>query len=201
MQKYPKNVIEIINIFKSLPGIGLKTAERLTFSVLNWNEDKQNAFGSLISSLSSEIGKCKKCGNLSEKNALCAYCSDPSRQYEVICIVENSGQIATIEAGGVFKGLFHVLGGKLSPLRGVNADTLNIHSLSERIKTDNVKEVILALGHDVESQATAIYISNLLQSTDVKISRLARGLPAGSDISYADPATLAAAFSGRTYFD
>lgn len=201
MQKYPRNVIEIINIFKTLPGIGNKTAERLTFSLLNWSEDKQKAFGALIQNIPQSIANCKNCGNIADIDTLCSYCNDPLRNSDIICVVENSAQIPTIDAGGVFKGLFHVLGGRLSPLHGRTPDSLNINSLLSRIKKDHVQEVILALGHDVESQATAIYISNLLQNTEVKISRLARGLPAGSDIAYADHATLAAAFSGRTYLN
>jgi recombination protein RecR len=197
-EKYPETLIDLIAFFKTLPGIGSRSATRIAFSILKWNGDKQKSLGNLIAKLDSAIVPCPECGNLSEKDELCKFCSDLSRDKSTICVVEDVMQISTIEAGALFKGMYHVLGGRIAPLDGRGAEELNIPRLLERIEQNGVFEVILALGQDVEGQATAIYISELLKDKNIKITRLARGLPAGSDLSYADPATIAVALSGRT---
>ena len=196
-EKYPDPLKELVDFLKSLPGIGLKNAERLAFAMLKWPQDKLEAFGDSVKNLKSNVTPCPECGNLSSENARCPICSSTSRERSVICVVEESLQIYTIESGGLFKGLYHVLGGKLSPLSGKSAESLNIESLHKRVTEGNVAEVILALSPDVEGQATSVYISEILKDTNVKTTVLARGLPAGSDISYADSATIAAALSGR----
>ena len=196
-EKYPDPLKELVDFLKSLPGIGLKNAERLAFAMLKWPQDKLEAFGDSVKNLKSNVTPCPECGNLSSENELCTICSSTSRERSVICVVEESLQIYTIESGGLFKGLYHVLGGKLSPLSGKSAESLNIESLHKRVTEGNVAEVILALSPDVEGQATSVYISEILKDTNVKTTVLARGLPAGSDISYADSATIAAALSGR----
>jgi len=197
MHKYPEPLVNLISIFNSLPGIGVKTAERLAFSVLDWDSEKIKAFSKIIADIDSELDYCPICGNIAIKNSLCVFCSNTSRKQEIICVVETSAQAVAVENGGVFNGLYHILGGKLAPLQGKNADNLNIDSLKQRVSNGNVKEVILALGHDVESRATSMYITSLLEPYSVRVTLPARGLPAGSDISYADSATLAAAFAGR----
>ena len=197
MRKYPKPLTDLITVFNALPGIGIKTAERLAFAVLDWDESKINTFSEVISSVNTDLDFCELCGNIAEKNSLCVFCSDPLRNKELICVVENSAQAAAVESGGVFNGLYHILGGKLAPVQGKNIEDLNFATLENRVKNSEVKEVIIALGHDVESRATSMYITSLLESYDVRITIPARGLPAGSDIAYADPATLAAAFAGR----
>jgi len=201
MTKYPKSFQNLINILNSLPGIGKKSAERLAFSVLNWNEDKLQAFSDIINDIQNKLDYCHECGNIAEKNSLCVFCADMTRKREIICVVENVPQAMAVEAGGVFNGLYHVIGGKIAPLQGKNADSLNIDSLKIRVQNENIKEVIIALGHDVESRATSMYISTVLENFKIKVSIPARGLPAGSDITCADSATLAAAFSGRTIID
>lgn len=195
--KYPDPLKELVDFLKSLPGIGLKNAERLAFAMLKWPQDKLEAFGDSVKNLRANVTPCPECGNLSSGNTLCPICASPSRERSVICVVEESLQIYTIEAGGLYKGLYHVLGGKLSPLSGKGPETLNIDSLHKRVADGKVSEVIFALSPDVEGQATSVYISEFLKDTNVKTTVLARGLPAGSDISYADPATIAAALSGR----
>jgi len=198
MRKYPEPFINLITVFNSLPGIGIKTAERLAFSVFEWDEDKIRTFSEVITAVNSDLDFCQTCGNIAEKKSLCVFCADSSRKKELICVVENPAQAMAVESGGVFNGLYHILGGKLAPLQGTNAENLNIDSLKERVLNSGVSEVIIALGHDVESRATSMYITSLLEPYDVVVSIPARGLPAGSDITYADPATLAAAFTGRT---
>ncbi|OGV39357.1 MAG: recombination protein RecR [Lentisphaerae bacterium GWF2_45_14] len=195
--KYPEPLKELVDFLKSLPGIGLKNAERLAFSMLKWPQDKLEAFGDSVKNLKSSVTSCPECGNLSSEGVLCSICVSASRDRSVICVIEESLQIYTIESGGLFKGVYHVLGGKLSPLSGRGAESLTTDLLHRRVSFGGVNEVILALSPDVEGQATSVYISEILKDTNVKVSVLARGLPAGSDISYADSATIAAAISGR----
>ncbi len=196
-EKYPEAINDLIAAFKSFPGVGKRSAVRMTFAVLKWPVEKQKVLGKLLSGLDEKITSCPDCGNISATDQKCIYCSDMSRNHNMICVVEEVTQIASIEASGLFCGLYHVLGGRLAPLEGKGADELNLNSLLKRVKKDQVNEVILALGQDVEGQATSIYISDLLKDLDIKITRLARGLPAGSDIAYADSATIAAALNGR----
>ncbi len=193
---YPESIIQLIDILKSLPGIGARSAERMVLSMINWDDAKLNTMGELFKILPNSIGKCEKCGNLSEKDKLCYICNSPIRNEEIICVVEDFTQIDNIEKSS-FKGLYHVLGGKLSPLSGKNPKDLNIKTLINRIQNDNVKEIILALSSDIEGQATAVYLSNLLKEYKIQVSQLAHGIPIGADISYADSATLQKAISAR----
>ena len=195
--KYPKIINDLIAAFKSFPGIGQRSAVRMAFSVLKWQSTKQKALGKILSELDEKIAPCPQCGNISTAHELCSYCADLSRNNKVICVVEEVTQISSIEASGLFRGRYHVLGGRLAPLDGKGADDLNLQALFDRVKRDHITEIILALGQDVEGQATAIYIADLMEEMDVKITCLARGLPAGSDIAYADSATIAAALNGR----
>lgn len=198
MNNYPETFEEIINILKTLPGIGKRSAERIAFTILDWPKEKTEALAHALSELNERICPCPECGNLSSDNQPCRICSNYSRDKSQICVVENPAQIQNFELGAFYKGVYHVLGGRLSPLEGKSADDLNIESLIKRIDEHEVKELILALSSDVEGQATAIYLSELLKEKDIKISRLAQGLPAGSDLSYADSATIAVALQGRT---
>ncbi len=195
-KNYPKVIIHAIDIFKSLPGVGARSAERMVLSMINWDDAKINALSELLKIFPESIGKCEKCGNLSEKNSLCYICKSPIRNEEIICIVEDFTQINNMEKSS-YKGLYHVLGGKLSPLSGKNPEDLNINSLIDRIKSNEVKEVVFALSSDIEGQATAVYLSNLLKDYDIEVSQLAHGIPIGADISYADSATLQKAISAR----
>ncbi len=195
--KYPEALEEIINHLKRLPGIGKRTAERLALAMLKWKGEKIIAFGESLEKLPLAVTFCPDCGGLAENDQKCLICQSKGRDSTLLCVVEDFSQIMSIENSSFFKGLYHVLGGKLSPLENRSAEDLNIPSLLERIDKHEVQEIILALSPDVEGQATAMYIANLLKGKELKITRLAQGLPAGADISFADAATIGAALSGR----
>ncbi len=194
---YPQAVNDLIELFKAFPGVGRRSAERMVLAMLDWPPEKLAALAGQLKELPEKVGACEECGNLAEAGEKCQICKALNRDRSLICVVETPTQIQNIEASALFRGVYHVLGGKLSPLEGKDADSLNIHALLTRIGSGEVKEIIMALSPDVEGQATGIYIAELLKDKGVKISRLAQGLPAGSDISYADSATIAAALSGR----
>lgn len=196
--KYPETVNDLIALLKTLPGVGGRGAARMAFAILKWKPEKQQCLGTLITEINERLSPCPECGNISEKESKCKYCSDLSRDRSSICVVEEVTQIPSMEASGLFKGLYHVLGGRIAPLEGKGVKELNIDSLMQRVEKNQINEVILALGQDVEGQATAIYISDILKDKNIQVTRLARGLPAGSDIAYADAATIAAALNGRT---
>ncbi|HCE46370.1 MAG TPA: recombination protein RecR [Lentisphaeria bacterium] len=195
--EYPEGFQNLINLLKTLPGVGRRTAERMAFSMLKWPPEKLAEFGTAICELRRSTTSCPECGNLSSSGSLCSICASSSRDKTMICAVEESVQIYNIEQSGLFKGVYHVIGGKLSPLEGKGIGDLNIKALLKRIEIQNVKEVIIAFSSDVEGQATSIYIAEELKKKNVHVTRLAQGLPAGSDISYADSATIAAALHGR----
>lgn len=197
-QKYPHILEEIIELLKSLPGVGKRSAERYALAMLKWDENKLRALGKDLSELHQQITPCPECGNLSTGNTRCHICESPSRDRRTVCVVEDHSQVQKIESSALFKGVYHVLGGKLSPLSGKHAEDLTIDALQKRVESSDIQEIILALSPDVEGQTTAVYIANLFKDTEIRITRLAQGLPAGSDISYVDSATIAAAFTGRT---
>ena len=202
--KYPQALEELMELLRGLPGVGRRSAERMAFSLYSWDSERLEALSANLHTLKQRVGKCPRCGNLSgddSEDGLCGICASPVRDASVVCVVEEATQIRTIEASGVFKGVYHVLGGRIAPLEGKGVDSIDADGLEKRIGEGIIREVILALSPDVEGQATAIYLANRLKDRNLKISRLAQGLPAGSDLSYADPATIAAALSGRTMFD
>ena len=200
-RKYPETVEELIGLLKSLPGIGWRSAERMALSMIKWDSEKLEKLASAVHDAAERITFCPTCGNLSEDEELCGVCRNATRDETTICVVEDFSQILSIEESAYYKGLYHVLGGKLSPLSGVGPDKLNIATLLKRIGENDVREVILALSPDVEGQATAVYLSGQLAGKGIKVTRLAQGLPAGSDISFADSATIGVALSGRTVID
>ncbi len=197
---YPQAVDELIDLFKTLPSVGKRSAERMALAMLKWQPEKMNALGELISSLPIRVTPCPECGNFAEDGLKCTICASPLRDTSTVCVVEDPAQIRTIEASALYKGVYHVLGGKLSPLSGKGVDDINMSSLVSKIAEGRVMEIILALSPDVEGQATAVYVGNIAQQQGVKVTRLAQGLPAGADISYADSATIAVALNGRTDF-
>lgn len=203
MIPFPGAIAEMMELFKTLPGVGKRSAERMALAVLKWDESKLLAFSDILKTLRERVGTCSVCGNLADgasENALCPFCASTERDVSSLCVVEDALQIRSIEAGGVFKGVYHVLGGRIAPLEGKGIESLSIEKLEARLKEGVIREVILALSPDVEGQATAVYLANRLKDMDLRISRPARGLPAGSDLSYADPATIAAALTGRIDF-
>ena len=195
---YPEAVEELIAALRKLPGIGRRGAERMALGLLKFPAEELELFGETISSLPRRVGVCRICGNLTEAGELCPICSSPRRDESVICVVEDFTRIAGIEKSGGFNGLYHVLGGRLSPLDDESEDTLRINALEERLATGKVKELILALGGDIESRATAIYLARKFENQVAKITKLAQGLPAGGDLAYADSATILAALNGRS---
>jgi len=198
MPSYPPTFERLIDLLKGLPGIGRRTSERLAFALLKWPPERLTALAETLQAMGSQLSSCPECANLAEDGAPCAICRDGRRDPAVICIVEDTVQLHAIENSGQFRGVYHVLGGRLAPLDGKGPEALNIAPLLARIGRGGVREVIFALSSDVEGQATTIYLSEMLSGKGLAITRLARGLPAGADLSYADAATVAAALGGRT---
>lgn len=198
MSGYPQPIEDLIDILSSLPSVGRRSAERMALAMLKWSPKKLELFGEIVSTIPDRVTTCPECGNFAEDGNKCMICLSPIRDRKTVCVVESSSQIRTIEMSSLFNGVYHVLGGKLAPLSGTGIDDLNIDSLMQRIEDDRVSELILALSPDVEGQATAVYIDNLVKDLDITVTRLAQGLPAGSDLTYVDSATIAVAISGRT---
>lgn len=179
-----------------LPGIGRKTALRLTYHLLKQPADQCARLATALTELKQRIHPCEQCGNLTEA-ALCNFCTDPRRNGALLCVVEDAADIASIERSGEYRGLYHVLGGRLSPLDGVGPDDLSIDQLVHRVGEHQVTEVILATNPSLEGEATALFVQRQLASAGVRITRIARGLPVGGDLEYADGVTIAQALSAR----
>jgi recombination protein RecR len=179
-----------------LPGIGRKTALRLTYHLLKQPPEQSRRLAEALRTLSDKVRPCSRCFNLTEEE-LCAICRDPRRDPTLICAVEEAADIGAIERAGEFRGLFHVLGGRLSPLDGVTPDDLAIPQLVARVAAGEVREVILATNPSLEGEATALYVQRQLSSYSVSVTRIARGLPMGGDLEYADGVTIAQALSAR----
>jgi len=195
LNSFPESLNNLIDEFSRFPGIGKKTAQRMAFYVLNSSNNLSNDLSQAILSLKSKIRFCEKCFGISEEN-LCLVCSNPRRDNTSICVVEHPADIYTFEKTNVFKGLYHVLGGVLSPLDGVGPDDLNINSLIERVNTND--EILVATNATIEGEATCLYLASLLESKSVKVTRLARGLPIGGDLEFVDDATIMRAIEDRS---
>lgn len=180
-----------------LPGIGMRTAERLALYLVLNKQDLASRVAQAILDAKSKIRICPVCGALFDASGNCFYCNDPSRRGDLICVVERATDILSIDKSSSFKGCFHVLGGKLSPINGIGPEDLKIASLLERIKRQQVTEVVMALGMDVESDATVYFIAQQLKNEGVQVSRLAQGLPVGVSLEYADRQTLSMAIENR----
>ena len=192
----PAPLQRLAESFSRLPGVGHKTAERLSVSLLDWPDEVLAAFGNDLANLKSLVRPCRCCGNFTEEE-LCPICLAADRQRDLICVIEHPTQIAVIENTGCYRGLYHVLGGKLSPLNGKGPESLRLNELRVRLDSGSVRELILATSSDVEGEATAHYLAQEFAREGLKITRIASGLPAGSDLAYADGATLALALAGR----
>lgn len=193
---YPNCVKNIIDCFKDLPGIGEKTAERLAFSLINFDKEKLTSFSDAIVDIRDKLSKCNICGNITEEN-VCSICNDEERNSKIIFVVEKVKDISLFEKINLYRGKYHVLGNLISPLEGIGPDDINITSLLSRIKNDNVEEVILALKPSIEGETTMQYIKKILENTSVRVTRIATGIPVGTDIEYIDPMTLEFALEGR----
>ena len=194
---YPKTILNLIECFKKFQGIGEKTAERLALSTLNMESDIIDLFSKSLKNSQTKIKKCSRCGSLTEED-LCQICNDKTRDTSTLCVVEECKNVILFEKIGSFKGIYHVLGGLISPLEGINPEDIHIDKLIKRIKDENIKEVILAIKPSVEGETTALYIRKMLENTNVKISKIAHGIPMGADIDYIDPLTLEMAIEDRT---
>ena len=182
--------------FAKLPGIGRKTALRLTYHLLKQAPDQSRRLAEALRTLSDRVRPCSRCFNLTE-DELCPICRDPRRDPAVICAVEEASDIAAIERAGEFRGLYHVLGGRLSPLDGVGPEDLTINQLVSRVGGAGVREVILATNPSLGGEATALYVQRQLAALPVTVTRIARGLPVGGDLEYADGVTIAQALAAR----
>ncbi len=192
---------QLIKGFSRLPGVGKKSAARIVYFLLKADTEYLNTLSDLIRRLKPSIRTCAVCGTYTESD-ICAICSDHKRDRYLICVVEESRDVQTIEATGEFNGRFHVLGGVISPLDGVGPEDLSIRKLLSRLSSDSegntVREIIIATNPTIEGDTTALYLVSLLKNTDVLVSRLALGLPVGGDLEYADKLTLSRSLKGRT---
>lgn len=194
---------DLTNELARLPGIGRKTALRLTYFLLKRAPEELRRLSRLLENVAERVHACSACGNLTEEDP-CLLCSNPHRDRSVVCVVEEASDIGAIERSGEFRGLYHVLGGRLSPLEGIGPDELNIKSLLSRVaerRSDGdgpvIREVIVATNPSVEGEATALYLQRLIDPMGARVTRLARGLPVGGDLEYADGVTIAKALAGR----
>lgn len=194
---YPKPIRDLIDSFKTLPNIGEKTAERLVMNLVNRDKSELEKFSKNILNVSEGIRECNICHYITDKE-LCYICSDDKRDESVICVVETVRDVVVLEKLKMFKGRYHVLNGSISPMNGIGIEDINISSLIKRIKEQKeVKELIIATNPTFDGEATANYISKLLANTGIVVSRIAHGLPVGSDLEYADELTLFKAIEGR----
>ena len=194
--RYPSSIKILIEEFKKLPGIGEKNAQRLAFHLLGVSTDRVQSLAEALLKMKETIRHCDRCFNLTE-DQICQICRDPGRIDEVLCVVQSPKDLLAIEGTGQFRGRYHVLMGALSPMRGVGPDDLTVSQLLERVKEEKVKEVIVATNLDVEGEATASFLVSILGPLDVRISRIARGIPIGGSLEHADSITLGLAIDGR----
>lgn len=192
----PQPLTELIDHLRKLPGIGAKGAQRLAFHILKNPRDDAERLCDAIRGVKERVTYCSVCNNITDADP-CIFCSNPSRDQRVICVVEEAQNVNVVEKTGGFRGAYHVLMGVLSPLQGVGPDDLKIRGLLQRVGEGQVDEVILATSPTVEGEATALYLARLLKPLGVKVTRIAMGIPVGSDIEYADEVTMTRAMEGR----
>ena len=193
---YPSSIRKLIESFKNLPGIGEKSAERFAFAMINFDNDKLTDFSSAIIEVRDNIGRCSICNNISE-GSTCYICNNNSRNKDVIFVVEKSKDVILFEKLGIFNGVYHVLDGLISPLNGINPDDIKIGTLVKRIEDGGITEVILALKPNIEGETTMQYIKKILENKGVRVSKIATGIPMGTDIEYIDSMTLEMALEER----
>ncbi len=204
-QDYPRAVKELITQLKRMPGIGSRGAERLALWFLQQGRQEATHLAEALTQSNEQVGYCPQCGFFALKSELCTACQTPERQQNQICIVEQPTDVLPIERCGIYRGLYHCLGGKISPLDGIMPEDLAIEGLLTRVakqaeQAQAPTEIILALGSDVEGEATALYLADLLAQQPCRVTRLAQGMPAGAGLGHADAVTLMRAFEGRKNF-
>ena len=199
MSALPEPINQLVASLSKLPGIGPRSAERIALHLVQTEKETVQRFAENVLAARDKIQLCKTCGALTERQP-CVFCADPRRDASLICVVERPVDILSLEKSGVFRGLYHVLGGKISPLNGVEPEDLHIAELERRCEGGVVKEIIIALPSDVEGDATSFYLNKLLGPRGVRITRIAHGLPVGSGLEFADELTLSRALEGRRQF-
>ena len=196
MSYYPSSVSRLIEALQRLPGVGPKTAQRLTFHLLKQTPEQVRDLADALVDLKARVRHCSRCFNVTDEDS-CRICADPGRDAGLLCVVEEPNDLMAMERTGEYRGRYHVLLGALSPLEGIGPDELKMRELLARFETDQVREVILATNPNVEGEATAIYLAKLLRPLGLRVTRIARGLPVGGDLEYADEVTLSRALEGR----
>lgn len=193
---YPDSIKNLIESFKLLPGIGSKTAERLAFSVLDLDDEQAEFFSNSINDVKSTIHKCSVCNNLTDDD-VCYICQNHDRDEHMLCVVEDSKSVFLFEKLGIFRGKYHVLDGLISPLEGINPEDIGIDKLLNRIESEHFEEVIFAFKPSIEGETTSLYTKRVLEGLNIKVSRLASGIPIGADIEFIDSLTLERALNDR----
>ena len=201
MAEFIAPIQRLVEQFRRLPGVGAKTAARYAFAVLNMSETDADAFADALSSIKRDVHECPICFGLSEHEGSCEICSSMSRDSSLVCVVENPKDVMVMERVRGYKGVYHVLGGALSPLDNITPDDLRLNELVSRVKEGSVEEIIIATNPTPGGDTTAAYIARIVEPYGVKVSRLAYGIPVGGDIEYADEVTLYRAMEGRRYFN
>jgi len=196
MPDFAAPITQLVDQLRKLPGIGQKTAQRLAFHILRRPPEEAAALANAIRDAKEKIRQCSVCNNITDTDP-CLYCTGPSRDPKLICVVEEPHNIFAVERTRTFSGLYHVLGGSLSPIQGIGPDQLKIRSLIERLKGGVVAEIIIATNPTAEGEATAVYLSKLLKPLGIKVTRIGMGIPVGSDLEYADEITMLKAMEGR----
>jgi recombination protein RecR len=196
VSKFAEPMARLIEELKKLPGVGGKSAQRMAFHILRSSGDDAEALAAAIRNLKEKLHLCSICNNITDVDP-CSYCASPTRNQRLVCVVEEPTNIASIEKARFYNGVYHVLHGAISPLHGVGPEQLRIPSLLKRIENDSLDEVIIATNPTIEGEATAVHLTGLLKRPGVKVTRIATGIPAGSDIEYADEVTMLKAMEGR----
>lgn len=196
MSLYPESLVNLIEQFQKLPTIGKKSAERLAMSIIERDENSVEEFSKALLEVKEKIHPCKRCGNLTEDD-LCSICKDVSRDDKTICVIEDVRNLIAIEKSSVYHGSYHILGGLISPSDDIKAEDLSIDKLLDRIDKEGVKEIILAISSTIEGETTSLFLAHLLEEKNVRVSRIASGIPVGSNLEYFDQLTLERALEDR----
>jgi len=196
MSKFAEPMAQLIDELKKLPGVGSKSAQRMAFHILRSSAEDADALASAIRNLKEKLHLCSVCNNITDVDP-CSYCSSPTRNQRLVCVVEEPTNIAAIEKTRSYNGVYHVLHGAISPLHGIGPEQLRIPSLVKRVENGSLDEIIIATNPTLEGEATAVYLTNLIKRPAIKMTRIATGIPAGSDIEYADEVTMLKAIEGR----
>lgn len=199
MELYPESLEILIAEFTKLPTIGKKSAERLAMSIIKRDEDEVQRLSKALMDVKTKVHKCKSCGNLTE-NEICDICLNPKRDKSIITVVEDTSNLIAIEKSGEYRGLYHVIGGLISPMKDISAENINIDSLFSRVDSGEIEEVILAISPTVDGETTSLFLNELLKSKNVKVSRIASGIPMGGNLEYYDSETLTRALEDRREF-